>query len=202
MSKLGISHFDWVKIIKEDPDLSANAKYIAFYLSTFMNRDRQAAWPSLVRMVYETNLSKPTILKYVKELEQKKYLIKTKYPTITNGGSQNFNLYEADIPPEIVHEFARKVVNQINPPDPKGVKLTGQGGKADTSKGVKEVYPNKQYKYTKNKGANFKEVKKQPHWNDEQGWIELGEELGKPPRPGENSGQFKNRIKSVLDGVS
>ena len=59
------SCFDWRKIILQKTDLPSNAKYMALYLSTYMNLNRDMAWPSQKTIERETGLSHPSVLKYL-----------------------------------------------------------------------------------------------------------------------------------------
>lgn len=104
---LGVSSFNWVKLVK-DADLPANAKYLALYLSTFMNSDNAMAWPSLRRIEHETGLSRPTVIKYLKVLEDTEWLLakRSSVRITTSGGYQDVNEYLVSVPQRVVKEIA------------------------------------------------------------------------------------------------
>lgn len=83
--------FNWVKLILKT-DLPANAKYIALYLSTFMNLHQDMAFPALKRIEGETGLSHPSVLKYLKLLETEGWIIKQSGDRVTS------NRYWVNIP--------------------------------------------------------------------------------------------------------
>lgn len=55
-------------------DLPSNAKYLACYLRKFMNDNQDMAWPSYARMIEETGLSRATVAKYLKLLEDEGWI--------------------------------------------------------------------------------------------------------------------------------
>ncbi|AUR84361.1 winged helix-turn-helix DNA-binding domain protein [Vibrio phage 1.054.O._10N.261.52.A1] len=55
-------------------DLPSNSKYLACYLRKFMNDNQDMAWPSYARMIEETGLSRATVAKYLKLLEQEGWI--------------------------------------------------------------------------------------------------------------------------------
>ena len=137
--------FQWEEFILIST-LPANAKYLALYLRTFMNNKQDMAWPSLTRLVSETGLTKPTVLKYLNILEDAQFLIKTKTVGMTLGGEQSHNNYIANIPEKAVKELYHLEDEGGKAALPGVVKdvyyLDTKGGKARLPKGVKELYPN------------------------------------------------------------
>ncbi|RPF49619.1 helix-turn-helix protein [Thermodesulfitimonas autotrophica] len=59
-----------------DSDLSANAKLVRLYLARCADGER-AAYPSLNTIASRCGLSKPTVIKALKELEEKGWLVRT-----------------------------------------------------------------------------------------------------------------------------
>ena len=55
-------------------DLPSNSKYLACYLRKFMNDNQDMAWPSYARMIEETGLSRATVAKYLKLLEEEGWI--------------------------------------------------------------------------------------------------------------------------------
>tara|TARA_B100001057_G_scaffold71365_1_gene65557 strand:+ start:471 stop:1205 length:735 start_codon:yes stop_codon:yes gene_type:complete len=55
-------------------DLPSNSKYLACYLRKFMNDNQDMAWPSYARIIEETGLSRATVAKYLKLLEQEGWI--------------------------------------------------------------------------------------------------------------------------------
>jgi hypothetical protein len=59
------SCFDWQKIILKKTDLPYQSKYLALYLASYMNMNRDFAYPGLRTIERETGMSHPTVLKYM-----------------------------------------------------------------------------------------------------------------------------------------
>jgi biotin operon repressor len=142
---MDITCFDWIQIIKKS-NLPPNAKYLSFYLNSFMNSEKDMAWPSLKRIEEQTGLSRPTICKHLAILESEGYLIKDKHYGKTNGGDQLHNCYLINIP--------SKVVEQLYSLATKGSKATLHRGLNDFTKGVKPFTPNNN-RITKNNNGRF-----------------------------------------------
>lgn len=126
--------FKWEELVI-DSDLPAYSKYIALYLRTFMNNKHDMVWPSISRISYETGLSKPTVIKYIKPLEDNGFLSISKKISSTKGGDQLHNVYLITIP--------EKVVNDINNLL-KGSKSQEQRWLNSEAKVVNDVNTNKQ----------------------------------------------------------
>ena len=88
---IDLTCFNWVKLILKT-DLPSNAKYIALYLSTYMNMNQDMAFPSLKRIEGETGLSHPSVLKYLKLLETEGWIVKQSGDRVTS------NRYWVNIP--------------------------------------------------------------------------------------------------------
>ena len=143
---LKLRHFQWTEMVI-DSDLPAMSKYLCLYLATFMNSKTDMAWPSLRRIEHETNLTRPTILKYLELAEQSGYL------NVEHGDRKTSNRYHANLPKPL-----KDTINAVNqgskqdlPPTKGVVKDVNQGGKIYDEKVVKEVYRNKQYNNQENK---------------------------------------------------
>ena len=102
--------FSWIQLIKKS-DLPPNAKYVCFYLSTFMNLEHDIAWPSQARIAHETGLARSTVQKWLYELDKIGWLIsKSKaHPVKTASGVQMQNEYMINIPDEV----ARSAVDHL-----------------------------------------------------------------------------------------
>jgi len=68
------SCFDWQKIILKKTDLPYQSKYLALYLATYMNLNRDFAYPGLKTIERETGMSHATVLKYLKLLESEGWI--------------------------------------------------------------------------------------------------------------------------------
>lgn len=73
MRKATVGIINWMNCIWLT-DLPSNAKYLSCYLRKFMNDNQDMAWPSYVRMIEETGLSRATIAKYLKLLEDEGWI--------------------------------------------------------------------------------------------------------------------------------
>ena len=89
------SCFDWQKIILQKTDLPANAKYMALYLATWMNLNRDFAFPGLKRIEHETGLSHPSVLKYLNLLVSEGWIAKQ------SGSRTESNRYWIAFPEEV-----------------------------------------------------------------------------------------------------
>ncbi len=129
--------FSWIQLVKKS-SLPANAKYLCFYLSSFMNLEHELAWPSQKRIAYETGISEPTIRKWLKFLNEKEWLIihHASRPVQTSGGIQMQNEYLINIPDEIIRGVADL------PTIAKGGLAVDVRGVNESSKGGKQLTPN------------------------------------------------------------
>jgi len=146
-SKINLDAYNWVNLFAVQK-LPATAKFIGFYFASFMNPRQQTCFPSLSRIVTETGLTKPTVIKYLKVLEDSEWIAITRQsvPVQSKGGLQAVNHYDLNIP--------QKVVNQINHPD-EGSKILNQRWLNSTLKVVKDVNPNNNNNNNNNnKGGN------------------------------------------------
>ena len=66
---------DWLNTIWET-GLPYQSKYLACYLRKFMNSQHDMAYPSYARIIQETGLSRATIARYMKVLEDEKWIIR------------------------------------------------------------------------------------------------------------------------------
>lgn len=93
------SCFDWLKIILQKTDLPSNAKYMALYLASHMNINRDFAWPGLKRIERETGLSHPSVLKYLDLLVSEGWIAKQ------SGSRVESNRYWISIPDRVGKEL-------------------------------------------------------------------------------------------------
>ena len=180
--------FNWIQIIKKHSDLSANARFLALYLNTYMNLEHDMAWPSLRTIANETRLCRNTVMKYLAELESEGYLIRGKSLFGGKGGGQTHNTYTINLPEKVVHDMNH---------------LTQKGGACDDKrwfisepKVVHVVPPNN------NRITNNINDQKIPFWNDVKGWLKLGHSFQMVPRAGESWDSFRNRVKNKFSEVS
>jgi len=88
-------------IIKSE--LPSNAKFIALYLSTWMNEWGDNCYPSIARISHETGLSKPTVIKYIQVLRDQGWLESRKKGF--DGQAWAHNQYYPNVPEKEVKEF-------------------------------------------------------------------------------------------------
>lgn len=104
---MSLTFFNWVQVIKKADDLPSNAKYLALYLSTFMNSEQDVAWPSMRTIAGETAMSTTTVQKYISVLEQNGYIVRrssTRHVG-TKKGTQLHNEYLINIPEKVCREM-------------------------------------------------------------------------------------------------
>lgn len=80
---IDVTCFNWIKLVQKSK-LPSQAKYLAHYLSTYMNQNQDVAWPSQSRIKGETGLSHSTVLKYLNVLENSNWLIRERGNSTTN----------------------------------------------------------------------------------------------------------------------
>lgn len=66
---------DWLNTIWET-NLPYQSKYLACYLRKFMNAQHDMAYPSYARIIHETGLSRMTVSRYLKALEDEGWLVR------------------------------------------------------------------------------------------------------------------------------
>jgi len=81
---IDLTCFNWVKLILKT-DLPYPAKYLALYLSTYMNMNHDMAFPSLKRIEGESGMSHPTVLKHLALLETEGWIIKQSGDRVTSN---------------------------------------------------------------------------------------------------------------------
>jgi|TARA_R110000782_G_scaffold193068_1_gene282667 hypothetical protein len=89
------SCFDWQKIILQKTDMPSNAKYLALYMASYMNMNRDVAWPSQKTIERETGLAHATILKWLDFLVEEGWLAKQ------SGSRIESNRYWISFPNEV-----------------------------------------------------------------------------------------------------
>lgn len=89
------SCFDWQKIILQKTDMPSNAKYLALYMASYMNMNRDVAWPSQKTIERETRLAHATILKWLDFLVEEGWLAKQ------SGSRIESNRYWISFPNEV-----------------------------------------------------------------------------------------------------
>lgn len=131
---MDLTCFNWIQLIKKS-SLPPNAKYIAFYLSTFMNMEHRIAWPSQSRIARETGLSDRTVGRQIKTLSDEHWLTikKAAKAKPADGASENntqiyhHNVYEITIPEAVLSTIRGDIVSG------QGVAgVTGGGSRGDT----------------------------------------------------------------------
>ena len=73
IKSVGIKHLDWVSLALET-ELPAYAKMLVMYLSRFMNKDKDIAYPSLSRIEIELSITRSTACKYLTVLEDEGWI--------------------------------------------------------------------------------------------------------------------------------
>lgn len=139
MSRVDQTVFNWRTLIKKSKQygipLSSGAKLVAFYLHSFMNDEQDIAWPSLLRMVEETGLSRNTVKAKLAELEKAGFLVVSERVHSTRGGDQIGHQYMAVIPKAItiggVLPVDKSVDNFL-----KGGSMVDKGGSTTDKRGV------------------------------------------------------------------
>ena len=100
---IGVRHLDWMEFVWTS-DIPSNAKLIAAYLSRYMNKNRDHAFPSLKTIEGETGLGHATVLKYLAALEGKEFLTRQK-----GGGRNNVTYYHVRFP-----SYVDEAIKQVN----------------------------------------------------------------------------------------
>lgn len=91
------------RLIVIKSELPANAKYLALYLSTWMNEWGDNCYPSIKRISHETGLSKQTVIKYIQVLRADGWLEAKKKGF--DGQAWSHNQYYPNIPDKAVKEL-------------------------------------------------------------------------------------------------
>jgi len=184
---MDISMFNWRLMIIRYSRLQANAKYIAIYLSTYMNEWGDNCFPSIERIVSETGLSKPTVCKYLGELRDADWLESRKKGFDGQGWAHN--QYYPNIPKKAVKEL-----NQLQ-----------EGGKTESKRrlnsGEKAVklfdhYLSKDLTNNSPRGNNHK-LSKRPSTGSWGEWESWGKKNGIKAKPGEDMGSYVARLKGI-----
>ena len=84
--------------------MPSNAKYLALYMASYMNMNRDVAWPSQKTIERETGLAHATILKWLDFLVEEGWLAKQ------SGSRTESNRYWISFPNEVGHSLT--YVNQ------------------------------------------------------------------------------------------
>ncbi len=104
IKSVGIKHLDWISLILET-ELPAYSKMLAMYLSTFMNKHQDIAWPSHSRIQKQLSINTSTVCKYLKLLEEEGWIIRE------TGNSTKTTRYIVGFPKSI--EQAVKEINGV-----------------------------------------------------------------------------------------
>jgi len=96
------SIFNW-RILIFKSDINYHAKYIACYLSTYMNEHGDNCFPSIDRISHESGVSRPTVIKYIQELKSEGWLESKKKGF--DGQSWAHNQYYPNVPKKVVKEI-------------------------------------------------------------------------------------------------
>jgi hypothetical protein len=159
---IGMSAFNWRKLILQT-DMKHPAKYLALYLSTYMNDHQDMAWPSLKRIEGETGLSHPTVLKWLNFLCEEGWLIKE------SGSRTESNRYHINVPKEVGKEITyvtseEKVGREVTSNNNRITNTLSKGSKRFIEPTVDEVRV-----YCQERG-NQVDPETFVDWNASKGW--------------------------------
>lgn len=98
------SIFNW-RILIFKTDINYHAKYLACYLSTYMNEHGDNCYPSVKRISHECGLSEPTVCKYIQILREAGWL-ETKKKGF-DGQAWAHNQYYPNIPENALNDIKR-----------------------------------------------------------------------------------------------
>lgn len=176
---MDLTCFNWVQLIKKS-SLPGNAKYLALYLSTFMNAEQNMAWPSISRICDETGMSRHTIIKYTSLLEDNKWLIVNRNgrQISTPGGIQANNEYLVNVPAKVVQEMHYLIA--------KVVQMDDQGSANGPPKVVHPVHSNNNINNNINNNCEF-----------DRFWTAYPKKVAKPAA----TKAFKKIKPQELDGI-
>jgi len=76
-ARIGLRHIDWVGLVLST-NLPPLSKFIVTYLSRFMNKDQDMAWPSQARIISETSISNGALNRHLSLLQSEGWLIREK----------------------------------------------------------------------------------------------------------------------------
>ena len=171
--------FNWRLMVIRHSDLPANAKYLAIYLSTYMNEWGDNCFPSIQRIIHETGLSKPTVCKYLAELRDNDWLESRKKGFDGQGWAHN--QYFPNIPKKAV-----KLVNQLQ----EGGKNGSKRRLNSDEKAVKLV----DHYLSKEKNCNFSKKPSTKSWDELAAW---GKANGILAKRGESMSEYIARLKNL-----
>lgn len=109
VKSVGIKHLDWISLILET-ELPSYSKMLAMYLSRFMNKDQNVAWPSLRRIESELSITRATACKYLDVLESEGWILRERSESRKN--TRYIISYPKQIE-KVVHDV-NHVVHQMN----------------------------------------------------------------------------------------
>lgn len=135
IKEVGIKHLDWVSLVLST-GLPSSSKMLAMYLSRFMNKDQDIAWPSLARITHETSMHKATVCRHLSLLEEEGWLIREK------GGPSKNTRYMIGFP-----EALEKAMTTAR--DTLGSRTVRLGSRTERLGVVAQCDTNQQYKSTK-----------------------------------------------------
>ena len=140
-------HFNWIKFVIDNRELTFHAKGLALYLYTFMNGHQDMAWPSLARIEADMCLARNTIIKHLKALDDSGFIEVEQRPNRSN-------IYKASLPGNPI---------DLLPGGSAGAALASAGaapGSAGAAPlGVQELHPNNTENIQKNTGAKPPDVR-------------------------------------------
>ena len=142
--QIGLKHIDWSGLVlsTELPNLS---KLIVLYLSRFMNKEQDVAWPSRARMETELSISRGALNKHLDLLEVEGWI------TRERGGSKTNTRYHVSFPRKI--EKALELANKDSTSDELGGSLDELRSSPDEPLVVHEVNTNRQLNRQTNRGG-------------------------------------------------
>jgi len=182
-----VSMFNWRLMVIRYADLSPNAKYLALYLSTYMNEWGDNCFPSIQRIIHETGLSKPTVCKHLSILRESGWLVSQKKGFDGQGWAHN--QYYPNIPEKVVKEF-----NHLY-----------EGGKTDSERRLNEqqkavklfdhyLSKNLSNNYPRENYEKLSTIPKTNAWSEWESW---GKKNKIPAKRGEDLGAYVARLKDL-----
>jgi hypothetical protein len=96
---IDVTCFNWIKMIQKSV-LGSQEKYVAHYLSTYMNQNQDVAWPSQARIVNEMGIGKSTLNRALNKLEVKGWIVRERGNPTTN------TRYLINVPTDAVQTLA------------------------------------------------------------------------------------------------
>lgn len=142
--QIGLKHIDWSGLVlsTEMPNLS---KLIVLYLSRFMNKEQDVAWPSQARMEAEMSISKNALNNHLNLLESEGWIKRER------GDSKTNTRYHISFPVKI--EKALAIVNKGSTQEVLGSTSEELRSTSEALDVVPEKHTNRQLNRQTNRGG-------------------------------------------------